>query len=91
MIAYIPHLTATLIPGEEEVGPQWVCISCGEAWPDDPEFYAISRHSGRLSDRCRACTYKPKSPERRARFAAYRRERRRREREAREARERAAG
>lgn len=48
----------SIIPGEEDLGPQHVCGACGEAWPADHEFWKTPDKGGR----CRACESEDAKP-----------------------------
>jgi hypothetical protein len=39
---------------ETELGEEQVCMSCGEAWPTDKEFYVVTATS--MGYECKACT-----------------------------------
>lgn len=36
-------MSLSLVPGEEEIGPQRRCIVCGDWWPLDAEFWYSRR------------------------------------------------
>ena len=38
-----------VVPGEEELGVQKRCHSCGEWWPLDSDFWYVMFRAGRLS------------------------------------------
>jgi hypothetical protein len=39
---------------ETELGEEQVCVSCGESWPTDKEFYVVTATS--MGYECKACT-----------------------------------
>jgi hypothetical protein len=39
---------------ETELGEEQVCMSCGESWPTDKEFYVVTATS--MAYECKACT-----------------------------------
>ena len=52
MTAPVPRV---IVPGEEELGEQKLCPSCGDFWPIERDFFWIKR-DGRAYSWCRACT-----------------------------------
>lgn len=42
-----------IVTGEEELGPQRLCLDCQTWWPDDGEFFVRWEHWE--ADVCRAC------------------------------------
>lgn len=46
----------TVVTGEEELGPQQLCRTCGEWWPADREFFYLDRgRASGMETMCRAC------------------------------------
>lgn len=50
-------MAPSIVPGEEELGPQRRCPRCGCWWPEDEEFFLWTRIKGRPGwhSWCRAC------------------------------------
>jgi hypothetical protein len=47
---------------ETELGEEQVCMSCGESWPTDKEFYVVTATS--MGYECKACTSERRGPRR---------------------------
>ena len=53
---------------ETELGQEQLCARCNEAWPMDPEFFAISGTG--VSYECKACVNERKKTAKKTRFLA---------------------